>query len=179
MLESVSKNAVTLISDILTHAHATNATTNETVFDFGALCADILVMLDPTGRHEARIDDGWIDGDQTATQIVVRNLIDNAFKHCGREEVVLNIGLTGSAQGMFEVTVQDNGVGFADPALALIDGGSLRPGSGFGLFGIRRLVRARGGTIQAETPADSSGAAIKFTLPGQIVEAPQVASKAV
>jgi len=178
MLESVSKNAVKLISDILNHAHATNATTNETVFDFSSLCADILVMLDPTGRHEAQIDGGWVAGDQTSTQIVVRNLIDNAFKHCGRDVVALEIGLANRGDGMFAVTVRDNGVGFADPALALLDGGKLAPGSGFGLFGIRRLIRARGGTILAETPTNGSGAAITFTLPGQLVEALRLSARA-
>jgi signal transduction histidine kinase len=76
------------------------------------------------------------------------------------------------------VTVRDNGVGFADPALALLDGGKLAPGSGFGLFGIRRLIRARGGTILAETPTNGSGAAITFTLPGRFVEAPRLSARA-
>lgn len=176
MLESVSKNAVKLITDILNHAHATNATTNVTEFDFAALCADTLVMLDPMGKHTATIEGGWIAGDQTAVQIVVRNLVDNAFKHCERDSVALDIALTEAGEGMLEVTVRDDGAGFADPAILLLDGGKLEPGSGFGLFGIRRLIRARGGDIFAETPEDGVGAAIRFTLPGRLVAPPSAAA---
>ena len=72
---------------------------------------------------------------------------------------------------MVAVTLSDNGRGFSDPALLLLDGGALRHDSGFGLFGARRLIHSRGGRLLVTRAADRSGASVTFSLRGKILAA--------
>jgi len=78
---------------------------------------------------------------------------------------------------MFRVSVRDNGNGFNDVSVLFLDKGKLRSGRGFGLFGVRRLVHARGGVMTASNCKHSCGAEISFELPGS-VEAPRMAKRA-
>ncbi len=170
MLEKVAVKTSELIVDVLEHARATGLQEEERQeFDFGDLCADLSVMLDPLGEHAINHPGGSVAADRAALQIVLRNLMDNALKHSGRERVELEISLGAASPDMLEVSVTDNGKGFAKPALDLLAGGKLRPDSGFGLAGIRRLVASRGGHIEIEAADEAHGARVRATLPGRIL----------
>lgn len=182
-LEDIGKNAMRLISDVLSHAQATSLANQTVHFDFAGLVEEISTVLDPMGNCVIRQADGIVEGDRTATQIILRNLMDNAIKHwtlCGtaaapadQQALELTIDLAELEDGFFEVTITDNGQGFTDPALLFLDTGQLRVDSGFGLFGVRRLIHARGGTLTVSNRADTQGAVIAFTLPGRrVTEAP-------
>jgi hypothetical protein len=56
--------------------------------------------------------------------------------------------------------------------VAFLDGGKLRMDSGFGLFGVRRLINSRGGEIRAENLKDNQGSIIRFTMEGTIEPGP-------
>lgn len=169
-LEQVATKTIALTSDILAHTNIANAKPRIGLFDFESLCADILVTLDPMRQHRVTYDSGQIEGDSTATQIVIRNLIDNAFKHGGRDSLTLAITLSTAEDGMFQVSIRDDGRGFDDPTMAFEDKETFRHEGGFGLLGARRLILARGGKITARTPKDGPGAIVEFTLPGQVVD---------
>jgi len=110
-----------------------------------------------------------IAADKTATQIVLRNLMDNAIKHSGKSMVDLSVKVQEEREGVLSFVVNDNGHGFPDPTVAFLDGGQMQANSGFGLLGIRRLVTARGGDISAENIAGGEGSLVRFTLSGNIV----------
>lgn len=110
-----------------------------------------------------------IVGDKTATQIVLRNLLDNAIKHNSGRSITLTISVNPSQPGMFQLVVEDDGAGFPDPAIAFLGGGGPRMDSGFGLMGVRRLVQTRGGDITAEKRSSGQGARVQLTLPGRIL----------
>jgi len=167
LLEDVALKATSLISDVLAHAQATKAKEEIVTFDFEELCSELCDILDPLGGHKIKSANGHIHGDKTAFQIVIRNLLDNAFKHGGRDQLRLSIELSDLDNAMIEVLVRDNGQGFENPGIAFLESGKLRADSGFGLFGIRRLVQSRGGQISAETPEIGRGSLIRFTLPGR------------
>lgn len=168
MLENVANKAQLLIADILSHAEATGATTSLESFELSRLCRDIASMLDPSECHSIVVPECWLTGDLTATQIVLRNLFDNAYKYNEERSIVLSVSATVISAEYFQITVSDNGVGIDNPDEVF----SVKPKAGmvggFGLLGVRRLVLARGGEINAVSPASGAGAMFQFTLPGQI-----------
>ncbi len=166
LLEDVALKATSLISDVLAHAQATKARHEFVAFEFGELCHEISNIIDPLSQHNISVPEGFIVGDKTAFQIILRNLLDNAIKHGGKEKLDITISLAPSTDKMIEVIVSDNGQGFENPGVAFLGGGKLRVDTGFGLLGIKRMIRARGGNILAEKPSNGIGSKISFSLPG-------------
>lgn len=167
MLENVASKAQLLIADILSRAEATGATVSLESFELSRLCLDIATMLDPSENHTCDVEECWLTGDLTATQIVLRNLFDNAYKYNDWGPIVLSVSAESISPEMFEITVSDNGVGIDRPEEIFTGKPAMRRTGGFGLLGVRRLVMARGGEIHALTPPDGKGTMIKFTLPGK------------
>ncbi|MEM9532308.1 MAG: PAS domain-containing sensor histidine kinase [Pseudomonadota bacterium] len=169
LLERVASQSMSLISDVLAHAQATGATESTGRFDLHTLGNAVLVMLDPLGRHELAADRNKILGDPTATQIVVRNLIDNAIKHNEGRRLRLSLRARRKDDDFFEVTVTDNGQGLSESGDALFSRGEMKIDTGYGMMGIHKLITARGGEIAAHNDAATGGAVIRFTLPGQLL----------
>ncbi|MGQ7848215.1 ATP-binding protein [Granulosicoccus sp. 3-233] len=167
-LDQVANQALVLISDVLDHAEATGATESVERFELDVLCRDILIMLDPTGRHVVTIDSRSVHADKTATQIVLRNLIDNAIKHNAGKPIALHVSATTLYEGFFQITVSDDGVGFDESTVRFLNGAEQRPGNGYGLLGIRSLLKSRGGSLNAEAPMSGRGAVVRFALPGTL-----------
>lgn len=173
MIEQISTRALVLVSDVMAHAAATKVGSDMRTFDLKALCDDILVTLDPANTHVVTVSKARITTDYVVLQIVLRNLIDNAIKHSSSDRTRLDVSTDLVAVGRLAITVCDDGAGFADPALAFLDGGALNTDSGFGLLGVRRLLRARGGDISAKPPTSGRGAEVRFEMPGEILRQAQ------
>lgn len=174
VLEDVGTKAMSLIGDVLSHAQTTAVMEEVIEFEFSDLVMEIMGLLDPMNRCEVSIPDCLIVGDRTATQMVLRNLIDNAIKCAGNNhasddeprKLQLKISLR-ELEGLIEIGLQDNGVGFSETAIVFLNGGELRTSSGFGMLGVRRLISSRGGTLTATNSPDGTGALVLFSLPGR------------
>ena len=173
LLEDIGKKATRLIGDVLSHAEAVSRVEEISEFSFGDLVRDILALLDPTGSCVVVCSEATVRGDKTATQIILRNLVDNAMKYfespaSGPDAVPLqlDIRILASDDDYFYVSVADNGSGFSDPARLFLDSGELRCDSGYGLLGVRRLITARGGSLSVANREEGSGAEVSFSLPG-------------
>jgi signal transduction histidine kinase len=116
-------------------------------------------------------DELAVHADPHAVETVLRNLLDNAVKACvagnGRA-----IAVTAARQGRdVGLSVRDDGTGFPPDDAALIFekfyrvGDELKrsmPGSGLGLYLVRRLVEIDGGSVTAKSAGFGSGA--EFTV---------------
>ncbi|MBW4707953.1 PAS domain-containing sensor histidine kinase [Roseobacter sp. YSTF-M11] len=169
LLDEVAIKSSRLISDVLTHAHDANVLPEQLPFDFGLMCQTVCDVLDPQALHEICWPDTVLQGDKTAFQIVLRNLLDNAIKHGGKPKLKIDISVHHAADSQISICVRDDGKGFANPGREFIDTGTFRPDSGYGLLGVRRLLTARGGAIEVEQNPHLIGGAVTFTLPGVIV----------
>lgn len=177
MLEDVATKAMELIGDVLAHAEALNATRDTMRFRFEDMMEEIIGILDPMEVCKFTYPFGWIEGDRTAVQIILRNLIDNAIKHgrkarqrhceIGAARLRIDIGMRTIGTSI-EFSVRDNGVGFGELGLAFLEDGRLKKDSGFGLLGVRRLIDARGGSLTATQCPEVGGAVVSFALPGEI-----------
>jgi len=115
-----------------------------------------------------------LDADRTAIETVLRNLLDNALKACvaGRGA---KIDVRAERRGdVIAIVVHDDGLGF-DPAdaVAIFEkfrrlGDELRrstPGTGLGLYIVKRLVDLSGARIAADSGGIGQGATVTVLWP--------------
>jgi PAS domain S-box-containing protein len=117
----------------------------------------------PVTVHTETVPEVWVDPDKL-TQIVI-NLLDNATRH-GEGKVELCI-VPGSVRDV-DLWVQDEGPGIPEDlrerVFAKFWRHGSRTGTGLGLFIVRGLVDAHGGTVWVET-GDNGGARVRLSLP--------------
>ncbi len=179
-LETISNKAMLLISDVLAHAQATTRRESKTeIFQLQEVCSDLIAVLDPMGHSTLVSQDASIVADKVAVQIAVGNLIDNALKHNVGAALQLSITISQKSNDFIEICVADDGKGFADSTLSFLDTGKITSNCGFGLVGVSRLVRERGGDIRAESREDCDGAVICFRLPGTVLSSSPEMDRAV
>jgi signal transduction histidine kinase len=112
--------------------------------------------------------------DPAALETVLRNLLDNALKACvasGGRAIVVRTTRSGSGASL---SVADDGLGFPPEEAAMIFekfhrvGDELRrtmPGTGLGLYIVKRLVEISNGTIEAQSAGPGKGATITIRWP--------------
>jgi signal transduction histidine kinase len=142
--------------------------------DLSKLAADIVAELQrahPDRRVAVDIDDGLhVDGDPALLNIVLTNLMSNAWKFTARKpEAHIAFGRVASEDPTF--FVRDDGAGF-DPAYATklfapfqrLHSAKDFDGTGVGLATVQRVIHRHGGRIWAEA-AVGQGATFSFTVP--------------
>jgi len=132
---------------------------------------------DPAGRYRVVISDGlpetWLDADKVDQ--ILGNLIENAVRHgAGTVTVVVEplepVGARAVRPGAegIAVSVRDEGDGVAPELVSRIFRqfwrGKRRGGAGLGLYIVKGLVEAHGGTITVQR-APEGGAEFRFTMP--------------
>jgi signal transduction histidine kinase len=112
--------------------------------------------------------------DPAALETALRNLLDNAVKACiagGGHSVAVRAT---RVAGAVELAVGDDGIGFPPEDAAMIFekfyriGDELRrsmPGTGLGLYIVKRLVELSGGTIRAHSDGAGRGATVTIRWP--------------
>ncbi|MDT7538577.1 MAG: hypothetical protein QOI82_2162 [Actinomycetota bacterium] len=122
---------------------------------------------DPESRFvvnvEGELPEMWLDPDKI--EQVVGNLVENALRH-GEGTVTVNVRPfeTGA-----EVTVADEGEGIPEETASRVftrfwRGGNRRGGTGLGLYIVKGLVEAHGGSVDVGR-SPSGGAQFRFVLP--------------
>lgn len=143
--------------------------------DLSALAAVVATRLQafqPERRVEFSIEPGLIvRADENLMQIVMENLLNNAWKFTGNQPVA-KIELRSVLQDEHRVyCVRDNGVGFDMTYAHKLFGAFQRlhssaefEGTGVGLATVQRILHKHGGRIWAEASA-GQGASFYFSLP--------------
>ncbi len=137
-------------------------------FDLGRLVASSVAGLDGVSTAHTVVVQmpqylPAVLGDAAATEVVISQLLENAVKYSPEGgEVRVSVRLDG---GNAVLSVADQGVGIPEADLERIferfyqsGGGDRRPfgGVGLGLYIVRRLVNAQGGTVVAHPLARGS-----------------------
>jgi signal transduction histidine kinase len=188
MLAQLTSTVATMsdmIDDLLDLSRSSTAELHLSMLKLGPLAASILDGLakaSPERRLETVVaSDCAVQADAGLMQIVLQNLLRNAWKFTGRRELArIEFGCMQRGDETV-VFVRDNGAGF-DPRLAdrlfkpfqRLHGASEFPGTGIGLATVRRIVGRHGGKVWAEGEVDK-GATFYFTLraePGAQPDAP-------
>jgi len=144
-----------------------------TVCKLAAEIVPSLQEIEPDRKVEILITaDLTAKGDPHLLQVVLNNLIGNAWKFSSQEaQAKIEVGRA-VIDGENVFFVRDNGVGFnmayADKlfgAFQRLHGVNEFPGTGVGLATVQRIINRHGGRIWAESEV-GKGATFFFTLPG-------------
>jgi light-regulated signal transduction histidine kinase (bacteriophytochrome) len=163
-----------MIDDLLDLSRSSTAELHLAKVDLGPIVATVLKGLADANtdrRVKTVVQSGCVvQADPGLIQIVLQNLIRNAWKFSGRRELAeIEFGCT-QLDGKGVIFVRDNGAGF-NPQLAdrlfkpfhRLHGASEFPGTGIGLATVRRIVGRHGGRVWAEGEVDK-GATFYFML---------------
>ncbi len=163
-----------LIDDLLNLAKVARCEINRSPVDLSPIGKAILADLQrtqPDRQVSCRIDDKLVaDGDGRLLQIVLENLLGNAWKFTSKRKDAV-IELTSKRQDDQQVfVVRDNGAGFDMAHAEKLFGAFQRlhsatefPGTGIGLATVRRIIQLHGGRIWAESEPQA-GATFFFTI---------------
>ncbi|MFE0046604.1 sensor histidine kinase [Streptomyces albireticuli] len=125
----------------------------------------------PEERFRVEVEDPlpdlWADPDKIDQ--VLGNLLENAVRHgAGTVTIAVSPALTKARTEGTAVTVSDEGPGIPEESMSRVFTrfwrGSKRGGTGLGLYIVKGIVEAHGGTITVERAA-RGGAQFRFTLP--------------
>ena len=166
-----------LIDDLLGLSRVARRDLIREQVDVSALAREVADEL--RAEHEARAvevviaPDMGADADPRLLRVILRNLLDNAWKFTAKHEAArVEVGVT-DADGERALFVRDDGAGF-DPDYAEHLFGAFQrmhtaeefEGDGIGLAMVQRLVNRHGGTAWAESQVEQ-GATFFFTLPSE------------
>ncbi|MDZ4131783.1 MAG: PAS domain S-box protein, partial [Dethiobacteria bacterium] len=167
-----------LIDDLLKLSRVTRTEFNKQQVDLSKLAAEILTALqdtEPQRKASIKIVPGLSAlGDFHLLQLVMENLLGNAWKFSANEkETRIEVGRT-KIEGEEVFFIRDSGAGFdmayADKlfgAFQRLHGAEDFPGTGVGLATVQRVIHRHGGKVWAEGEV-GRGAIFYFTLPGKI-----------
>jgi len=148
--------------------------------DVGKLLREIEVQMQPlqkqaglTFRCHVPASLAPLRTDRTLLKLLLRNLIENAFKFTNHGGVTVAVG---SRHGGIEMIVADTGIGMAPETLRLIfepfhqaepAHPTSRRGAGLGLFIVRRILQTLNGTTHVDSTL-GCGSTFRVWLPNTL-----------
>jgi PAS domain S-box-containing protein len=170
-----SRRMAELVDGLLMLSRCARGELRREPVDLSALCERIrreLTRAEPERQVEWRIQPGLVArGDPRMMEVVLNNLLGNAWKYTGRQAAPVIRFYAEPADGRTWFCVADNGAGFDMQHAEQLFKPFQRlhrqeefPGTGIGLATVQRILHRHGGTIQASA-AVGQGATFKFSLP--------------
>jgi signal transduction histidine kinase len=145
--------------------------------DLGALVHEVVGRFTPPAGEAAAVDvnvAGAIDGvwDRLRLEQILTNLLSNAVKYGAGRPISVEVGVTGGGDdAQVWIAVRDQGIGMSSEDLGRVFGRFERAvsernygGLGLGLWIVRQVVEAMGGTVSAESQPDR-GSTFTVRLP--------------
>jgi light-regulated signal transduction histidine kinase (bacteriophytochrome) len=173
-IRAAGKRMAQLIDDLLNLSRIARIELRPQEVDLSALAKGILAELqqrEPGRTVECVVPDGIVgQGDTRLLQMVLENLLGNAWKFTSKTSGGrIELGTT-KPNGQTNYFVRDNGAGFDMTYANKLFGVFQRlhtaaefPGTGVGLSIVQRIIHRHGGQIWAESEPDK-GATFSFTL---------------
>ena len=165
-----------LIDDLLEFSRTGRAELRQQQVDLAALIQGVWEALQPDreGRDVTLEVQPLppVYGDERLLAQVFINLLGNSLKYSRtKEDVLIRVDSAVTPDGMAEIRVQDNGVGF-DPRYAdklfgvfqRLHSNDQFEGTGIGLANVRRIILRHGGQVSAQSVL-GEGATFSVTLP--------------
>jgi signal transduction histidine kinase len=187
-MQNAAERMENLINDLLTYSRVTTNAQPFVPVDLAQVTLEVLsdleLRIEQVGGRVVAEDLPTIEADPTQMRQLLQNLIGNALKfHREDEAPVVKVhgqrldGREGHpvgtavGDGLYQITVQDNGIGFDEKyldrifqAFQRLHGRGQYEGTGIGLATCRRIVERHGGRITA-TSTPGQGSTFSVTLP--------------
>ena len=190
-MQNAAARMQTLINDLLSFSRVIRSSQPFVPVDLGAVTREVLNDLEVRiEKNGARVDVGElpsVNGDPTQIRQLMQKSLSNAlkFQPPGKQPVVTvrsriisdspgkDTATAPDANPIWEISVQDNGIGFDEKHLEKIfavfqrlHGRTEYEGTGIGLAVCRRILERHGGSITARSQP-ANGATFLFTLPSR------------
>ena len=162
-MQGAAERMQSLVDDILKYARVTTKTETLELIDLEAIVAEVLIDLEiRIQEKQARVEVGQLPhvlADKMQMRQLFQNLISNALKY-SKDSVpsIIIIQSHKADNGFWEITVQDNGIGFDEKFLDKIFQPFQRlhkkneyEGTGMGLAICEKIVYQCGGRITAKS----------------------------
>lgn len=173
-VKNASQHMGHLIDDLLKLARISRIEMHPVEINLSAIAQHITNELQETApervAHITIQENMMAMGDRNLLQIVLQNLLDNAWKYSRKKEVTLIDFGTFEKEGQTVYYVRDNGVGFDMKYVDKIFGAFQRlhsvsefEGTGIGLATVNRIIRRHHGNIWVDSEVDK-GTTFYFTL---------------
>ncbi len=170
-----SRHMSGLIDGLLTLSRSTRGELRRDPVDLTALTKRLLMdqaAAEPERQVVWQVEPGLcIQGDPLMLEVVMRNLVENAWKYTAKTPNATIRVYTENQEGKRYFCVADNGAGFdmnhanrLFKAFQRLHRQDEFPGIGIGLATVQRIIHRHGGAIRAEG-APGCGATFRFTLP--------------
>ncbi|MFA6544473.1 MAG: PAS domain S-box protein [Limisphaerales bacterium] len=170
-----SRRMSELVDGLLTLSRCTRGELQRDRVDLSALCERLraeLTKTEPDRRVEWHIQPGLTAcGDARMIEVVMSNLLGNAWKYTGRQPAPVIRVYAERVDGELRFCVADNGAGFDMQHAGQLFKPFQRlhrqeefPGIGIGLATVERILHRHGGVIRV-TAAVGVGATFSFLLP--------------
>jgi PAS domain S-box-containing protein len=159
-----------LLEDLLVYSRAVRAASGLEETDLRELVDEIAAVLEvPPGFSVAWVGEPCrISTRRAPLEQVLRNLVDNAFKHHDRALGCVEVAGRLLDDEWIEVEVRDDGPGIAlelrERCFGLFRSMSKHRGTGIGLALVKRVVESHGGRVSIEDNAPR-GAILRFVWP--------------
>jgi light-regulated signal transduction histidine kinase (bacteriophytochrome) len=157
-----------LMDDLLSYSRLGKAAIRMARVDVSALASRIGADVSLRTPGKIEVQPGiCVEGDPEMIEIVLRNLIENAWKYVDAGvPPIVEVGMTGDGA----VFVRDHGIGFDMKYIdqvwepfARLHSSREYPGSGIGLANSKRIIQRHGGRLWAES-APGKGTTFYFVL---------------
>ena len=191
-LERMSVNAVymqSLISDLLELSRIGRSDPDPERLDLKVLATQVAegaALHRPSATVRVVGDLPVVRMSDVRARQLLTNLVDNALKHGGRDDLTVTLSASTGPAGDLQVRVADDGQGipveYRTRVLRVferLDAPKSSPGTGMGLAICKRIVESLGGTISVGGPApgSTSGTTVTISLPASVVERPVPAQR--
>ena len=183
-MQNAARRMHTLINDLLTFSRVTTKAQPFVKTDLDSIANDVIddleVRLQQTGGRVDVLELPTIEADPLQMRQLLQNLIGNALKfHRGGVAPIIKVSghlntegkKNRRSNGLCEIRVEDNGIGFDEKYLDRIftpfqrlHGRGEYEGTGIGLAVCRKIVERHGGTLTA-TSRSGEGSTFIVTLP--------------
>jgi signal transduction histidine kinase len=163
-----------LLTDLLELSRIGRVQTEPAAVDLRAIAEEVAAEIS-TAHPEAAIEvgdlpAGWIN--PVRARQLIRNLVDNAVIHGGRDDVTVRVEAEPGERGMVRFVVADDGVGIppehSERVFAIFERLGERSGTaantGIGLAMCRRIVEAAGGSVVVRDE-EGPGTTVEVALP--------------
>lgn len=180
MMRSRVRRLDQLLDDLLQYSRAGRVEDDVTDINTSELVQNIFGLFEVPSEISVTVrpDMPVLRSERAPLELVLRNLIGNAIKHC--DDRTSNISVSAQFDGgVCEFTVKDDGPGidpkYQDKIFAMFK--TLQPrdqveGSGMGLAIIKKVVESRGGFVTVVSEAGQRGSSFIFSWPAEAVTRP-------
>ena len=172
-IKRIAREGMAMTQDVVSCAEAGNVAVSAfRKVAVAPLCRALAESISVERPELSVVTSAMVIAERPLIQTALRCLFEHLLHGNASSQTVIEVDVREVPKG-FCISVGCRGNRPRTTALRLLEGGAFRGNEGFGLLGLRRLVRSRGGQIAVVDGSVSGAVQIELTLPGCVIKSGQ------